>query len=99
MSHVFSKILKTKTLTVPKSIIDMIELNKNILRTIEAQSVQKLKNNEARPNLLALIKKACTSRLKSSICKTSSASAKKLHVLFIKTSVVLENFEYSSKML
>ena len=31
--------------------------NKNSLRTIEAQIVQKLKNNEARPNLLVLIKK------------------------------------------
>ena len=31
--------------------------NKNSLRTIEAQIVQKLKNNEARPNLLVLIEK------------------------------------------
>ena len=31
--------------------------NKNSLRTIEAQIVQKLKNNEARQNLLVLQKK------------------------------------------
>ena len=36
-------------MTVPKCIIDMMELNKNNLRTIEAQIVQKLKNSEARP--------------------------------------------------
>ena len=33
--------------------------NKNNLRTIEALIVQKLKNNEPRPKLLVLIKKAC----------------------------------------
>ena len=31
--------------------------NKNSLRTVEAQIVQKLKNNEARQNLLVLQKK------------------------------------------
>ena len=33
--------------------------NKNNLRTIEALIVRKLKNNEPRPKLLVLIKKAC----------------------------------------
>ena len=38
-------------------IIDMMELNKNNLRTIEAQIVQKLKNNEARPKFTGCYKK------------------------------------------
>ena len=38
-------------------IIDMMELNKNNLRTIEAQIVQKLKNNEARPKFTGSYKK------------------------------------------
>ena len=38
--------------------------NKNSLRTIEAQIVQKLKNNEARPKFTgSYIKKACTTIL------------------------------------
>ena len=32
--------------------------HKNSLRTIEAQIVQKLKNNEARPKLISSIKKS-----------------------------------------
>ena len=48
MTHVFLK-AKAKTLmTVPKCIIDMMETRTN-LRLIEAQIVQKLKNNDARP--------------------------------------------------
>ena len=48
-------------MTVPKCIIDMmrLEICKNNLRTTEAQIVQKLKNNEARPKFTgSYIKKA-----------------------------------------
>ena len=34
--------------------------NKNSLRTIEAQIVRKLKNNEARPKFTGSYKKACS---------------------------------------
>ena len=57
MADVFLK-TKTKTfMTVPKCVIDMVE-KKNNLRAVEAQIVQKLKNNEARKNLLVFIKKS-----------------------------------------
>ena len=36
-------------MTVPKYIIDMMEARTIQLGTVEAQIVQKLKNNEARP--------------------------------------------------
>ena len=42
---------------VPKCIIDMLETLKNNLRTIKAQFVQKLKNNEARPKFAGSYKK------------------------------------------
>ena len=45
-------------MTVPKSITDMME-NKNNLRTIKAQIVQELKNNEVRPKFSGYYKKAC----------------------------------------
>ena len=43
-------------MTVPNCIIDMVE-TRTILRTVEAQIVQKLKNNEARPKFTASYKK------------------------------------------
>ena len=43
-------------MTVPKCIIEN-DGNKNILRTIETQIVQKLKNNEARPKFTGSYKK------------------------------------------
>ena len=39
--------------------------NKNNLRTIEAQIVQKLRNNEARPKFTGSYKKACIHNLSS----------------------------------
>ena len=46
-------------MTMPKCIIDTLQT-----RTIEAQIVQKLKNNEARPKFTGLLKKntACTAQ-------------------------------------
>ena len=43
-------------MTVPKCIIDMLE-TRTIIRTIEAQIVQKLENNEARPKFTGSYKK------------------------------------------
>ena len=40
--------MKTCFMTVPKYIIDMMEIEEQF-RTIEAQTVPKLKNNEPRP--------------------------------------------------
>ena len=48
--------------------------NKNSLRTIEAQIVQKLKNNEARPKFTGSYKKACTHRT-STVTKPRLMSA------------------------
>ena len=44
-------------MTVPKCIIDMLE-TRTIIRTIEAQIVQKLENNEARPKFTGSYKKS-----------------------------------------
>ena len=41
--------------------------NKNSLRAIEAQIVQKLKNNEARPKFTGSYKKACKSNINESL--------------------------------
>ena len=50
-------------MTVPKCIIDMVETRTINLRTIEAQIVQKLKNNKARPTFTGSYKKSVYGKL------------------------------------
>ena len=46
--------------------------NKNNLRTIEAQIVQKFKNNEARPKFTGSYKNACVDNLKRFILEVKT---------------------------
>ena len=57
-ARVFKTFTKT-FMTVSKCITEMHDGNKYNLRTIEAQTVQKLKNNEARPKFTGSYKKKC----------------------------------------
>ena len=52
--------------------------NKNSLRTIEAQIVQKLKNNEARPKFTGSYKKKACNSISSAVCCCE------LHAFFLK---------------
>ena len=62
--------------------------NKNSLRTIEAQIVQKLKNNEARPKFTGSYKKkACTCTLKHSFAQEIIVTLLQHRVLFFNKNI------------